>query len=139
MQNTINDEIKKAHNNALILAADYGTFYERDLSSDIYKLENTSNFFLTQDGYIYTIPLGYSSGILLKYKIKPSIDNNSLKVAGRKCMNQTLLFSKNLYFIGQMVEIINEKNTLLSLAKRSNVSIYELISLLNPSIKRTII
>ena len=36
-------------------------------------------------------------------------------------------------------EIINEKNTLLSLAKRSNVSIYELISLLNPSIKRTII
>ncbi len=55
MQNTINDEIKKAHNNALILAADYGTFYERDLSSDIYKLENTSNFFLTQDGYIYIV------------------------------------------------------------------------------------
>ena len=54
-------------------------------------------------------------------------------------MNQTLLFSKSLYFIGQMIEIINEKNTLLSLAKRSNVSIYELISLLNPSIKRTII
>ena len=98
-----------------------------------------NSFKATQDGYIYTIPLGYSSGILLKHKIKPSIDNKTLKVAGRKCMNQTLLFSTNVYFIGQKVEIINEKNTLLSLAKRSNVSIYELISLLNPSIKRTII
>ena len=98
-----------------------------------------NSFKANNNGYIYTIPLGYSSGILLKYKVKPTIDNKTLRVAGRKCMNQTLLFSKNLYFIGQMVEIINEKNTLLSLAKRSNVSIYELISLLNPSIKRIVI
>lgn len=55
MQTTINDEIKKAYNNAKIIAADYGTLYERDLNSEIYKLENTRNFFLTQDGYIYMV------------------------------------------------------------------------------------
>ena len=29
--------------------------YERDLKSDMYKIENTTNYFLTQDGYIYII------------------------------------------------------------------------------------
>ena len=55
IQNTINEDIKKAYNNAKIIAESYGTLYERDLSSDIYILENTSNFFLTQDGYIYIV------------------------------------------------------------------------------------
>ena len=55
MQNTINEEVKKAYNNAKIIAADFGNLYERDLSSDIYKIENTQNFFLTQDGYVYIV------------------------------------------------------------------------------------
>lgn len=55
VQNTINDEIKKAYNNAKIIAENYGTLYERDLGSDIYKVENTQNFFLTQDGYVYIV------------------------------------------------------------------------------------
>ncbi len=55
IQTTINDEIKKRYNNAKILAADYGTLYERDLDSDMYKLENANTFFLTQDGYIYLV------------------------------------------------------------------------------------
>lgn len=55
IQTAINDEIKKAYNNAKIIAADYGTLYERDLESEIYKVENTTNFFLTQDGYIYLV------------------------------------------------------------------------------------
>jgi len=97
-----------------------------------------NSFKAKNDGYIYTIPLGYQSGVLLKYKIKPSIDNKRLFVAGRKCMNQTLLYSKDLFFIGEMVSIINEKNSLINLAKSNNISIYELISLLNPSINRII-
>ena len=55
IQSTINEDIKKAYNNAKIIAADYGSLYERDLSSDIYKLENTETFFLTQDGYVYIV------------------------------------------------------------------------------------
>lgn len=55
VQSTINDDIKKAYNNAKILAAEFGNLYERDLSSDIYKVENATTFFLTQDGYVYVI------------------------------------------------------------------------------------
>lgn len=55
IQNTINDDVKKAYNNAKIIAADYGNLYERDLSSDIYIVENATTFFLTQDGYVYIV------------------------------------------------------------------------------------
>lgn len=55
IQTTINDEVKKAYNNAKIISENYGTLYERDLKSEIYKIENTQNFFLTQDGYIYIV------------------------------------------------------------------------------------
>ena len=55
IQTTINEDIKKAYNNAKIIAESYGTLYERDLNSEIYKVENTENFFLTQDGYIYIV------------------------------------------------------------------------------------
>ena len=55
IQNIINEDIKKAYNNAEIIADQYGTLYQRDLSSDIYKLENAENYFLTQDGYVYII------------------------------------------------------------------------------------
>lgn len=55
VQSLINDEIKTADTNAKIIAAEYGNLYERDLKSDMYKVENTENFFLTQEGYIYII------------------------------------------------------------------------------------
>lgn len=55
VQATIDNEIKEAYNNAKIIAEQYGTLYERDLKSDIYKVENATTFFLTQDGYIYIV------------------------------------------------------------------------------------
>ena len=55
MQSIIDSDVKQAYTNAKIIAAEYGTLYERDLSSDIYKVENTQNFFLTQDGNIYIV------------------------------------------------------------------------------------
>jgi alanine racemase len=98
-----------------------------------------NSFKANSDGYIYTIPLGYQSGLLSKYKLTPSIDNKRLYTAGKRCMNQTLLFSKNLYFLGQMVCIIDENHSLIKIAKSSNQSIYEVISLFNQNIKRLVI
>ena len=59
IQNTINDEIKTAYDNAVIIADQFGHMYDRDLKSDMYKVENTENYFLTQDGYVYVV---YSYG-----------------------------------------------------------------------------
>lgn len=55
VQSTIDSEIKAAYTNAKIIAADYGNLYERDLGSDMYKVENATTFFLTDDGYVYII------------------------------------------------------------------------------------
>lgn len=55
VQNTINSEIKTAYNNAKIIAAEYGNLYERDLDSDMYKVENALTYFLTADGYVYVL------------------------------------------------------------------------------------
>jgi ribosomal protein L22 len=55
VQNKINDAIKTAATNAKILAADYDNIYERDVHNDMYKVENTANFFLTDDGYVYIV------------------------------------------------------------------------------------
>lgn len=59
VQEKIKDEIKTAHDNAIIIAEQFGNMYNRDLNSEIYKVENTENYFLTQDGYVYVV---YSYG-----------------------------------------------------------------------------
>lgn len=55
VQKTINNDVKTAYTNAKIIAEQFGNLYERDLTSDIYKVENTTTFFLTQDGYVYIV------------------------------------------------------------------------------------
>ncbi len=55
VQNTINEDIKKAYNNARLIAEEFGNLYERDLSSEIYKVESATTFFLTNDGYVYVV------------------------------------------------------------------------------------
>ena len=55
VQRIIDSDIKTAYNNAKKIAEQFGNLYERDLSNDIYKIENTSTFFLTQDGYVYIV------------------------------------------------------------------------------------
>ena len=55
VQSKINEEIKMSATNAKILAADYENVYLRDENNSMYKVENASNFFLTDDGYVYII------------------------------------------------------------------------------------
>ncbi len=55
VQNSIQTEIKKAYDNAKIIAVEYGNLYERDLSNEMYQVEKTPNYFLTDDGYVYLV------------------------------------------------------------------------------------
>ena len=52
IQSRITSEIKTAYTNAKIIAAEYGNLYERDVEGDMYKVENATTFFLTDDGYV---------------------------------------------------------------------------------------
>ena len=44
VQTVIDKDVKTAYNNAKIIAETYGNLYERDLSSNMYKVENTDTF-----------------------------------------------------------------------------------------------
>lgn len=55
VQNTIDEEIKKAYNNALAISSEYGSTYNRNLDDEMYKFNNTKEFFLTNEGNVYII------------------------------------------------------------------------------------
>lgn len=55
VQNSIYTEIKTAAANAQIIANEYGTLYQRNLESEQYKVQNATEYFLTDDGYVYII------------------------------------------------------------------------------------
>ena len=55
VQAKITDEIKTAYTNAKIIAAEYGNLYERDVEGEMYKVENATTYFLTDDGYVYIV------------------------------------------------------------------------------------
>ena len=55
VQSTIVKDIQTIDANAKVLAKEYGSVYSRDLNSDMYKVENTENYFLTNEGYVYIV------------------------------------------------------------------------------------
>ena len=55
VQKSINDEIKKVSKNLEVISSEYGDVYKRDSESDIYKIEEAKNYFLTDDGYVYIV------------------------------------------------------------------------------------
>lgn len=59
LQKTIKNEIKIANNNAKALQDLGYQIYQRDINNNIYKIDQTDTFLLTQEGYVYLI---YSYG-----------------------------------------------------------------------------
>lgn len=55
VQKNIDEEIKKAYNNALAISQEYGITYNRKLDDERYKFDNTKEFFLTNEGNVYII------------------------------------------------------------------------------------
>lgn len=55
VQENIDNTIENAYNNALAIEQEYGSTYKRDLKNNIYKIDNTKTYFLTNDGYVYIV------------------------------------------------------------------------------------
>ena len=55
VQSNIDDEIKTAYNNAIAISEQYGITYNRDLKDEMYKVSNTKEFFLTNEGNVYIV------------------------------------------------------------------------------------
>ncbi len=55
VQENIDNTIQTAYENSQAIANEFGTEVIRDPEDDMYKIDKTENYFLTDDGYVYII------------------------------------------------------------------------------------
>ena len=55
VQEDIDSSIETAYENAKAIANEYGSTVTRDPDDDMYEIENSDDYFLTDDGYVYII------------------------------------------------------------------------------------
>lgn len=99
-----------------------------------------SNTRLEQDGYVATIPIGYSDGLLTNYdNFYVYINNKKYKVIGSINMGMISILVDSSVKIGDIVTIINNEVNYKVIAKCFNVSPYVLLTNLNRYIPRVYI
>lgn len=96
-----------------------------------------SNTKLESDGYIATIPVGYSDGILTNYNnFNVYINNKKYKVIGSINMGMISILVDKSIKIGDIVTIINNDVSYKLTAINFNISPYVLLTNLNRSLPR---
>ena len=86
-----------------------------------------------EDGYIITIPFGYSLGLSRLNTIEIKYKNDILVQIGKTCMDMMMLFSKNQIETGTYINILDELNT-KHLLEINNETIYYALSSLSYNI-----
>lgn len=88
-----------------------------------------------EEGYIITIPWGYSNGLSKFISFEVKHKNIILKRIGKTCMDMMMLFSKSPLNEGEYLNIFSDEN-LKHLLQINNETIYYAISSLSSTIKR---
>ena len=89
----------------------------------------------SENGYILTLPFGYSHGLSRLKTLCFFYKNNIYYQIGKQCMDMTMFFSKDEISSSEEVEIISLNNT-NNLITLNNENIYYILSSLSPNIKR---
>lgn len=55
VQKTINNTIAQEYEDSKIISEEYGNIYERNVDDDMYKIENTECYYITNNGDIYIV------------------------------------------------------------------------------------
>ena len=91
---------------------------------------------IKENGYLYTIPLGYADG-WIKSRLTLGYTNNIyFKQVGETCMDNLMLFSTKKINYGDEIEIISKNIDILNLSVFYKESIYQICSLLSPRLER---
>lgn len=85
-----------------------------------------------QDGYILTIPFGYSNGLSRIKKLCFEYKNNLYYQIGKSCMDMTMFFTDKKIDLKE-IPLISKSNTK---NLTNNESIYYILSSLSPNLKR---
>ncbi len=88
-----------------------------------------------EDGYIITLPLGYSSCLSRLKKLCFIHQDEIIYQCGKACMDLTMFFSKHPIEENTIIELFSLDN-IKQLTSLNNETIYYLLSSLNPLLKR---
>lgn len=97
-----------------------------------------SNEKCEQNGFVYTLPLGYADGINRKQKLIVFANDTYLEQIGVTCMDHLMVFSKNKLPENTIFEIISNHITVKEIAEKNETISYEIVSHLSPRLKRII-
>lgn len=89
-----------------------------------------------EDGFIYTLPIGYADGLPRGRKNIGWLDGEILVQVGNTMMNHIMLFSKKEFSVNQEVELFGEHLDLFNLAKLYKTIPYEISTQISPLIHR---
>lgn len=91
---------------------------------------------IKENGYLYTIPLGYADG-WTKGRITLGYSNNIyFKQIGETCMDLLMLFSKKYIPENEIIEVIGDNINLLDLSSFYKESIYQIVTTLSSRLER---
>lgn len=91
---------------------------------------------IKEDGYLYTIPLGYADGWVKGRLTLGYCNNIYFKQVGETCMDLMMLYSKNYLQENSIIELIGEHINIIDLALFYKESIYQIVSLLSSRLER---
>lgn len=91
---------------------------------------------VAEDGYIYTIGLGYADGWPRDYPTSAYLGDIQLQQIGRTCMDYLMLFSKENIDESSILTIIGEKKTVQMIAREQNTIPYEVTTRFSMRLKR---
>lgn len=99
-----------------------------------------SNTTIDKDGFVATIPIGYSDGLLTKYNnFYVYINNKKYKVLGSINMGMITVLVDSSVKTGDLVTVINKDCNYKSLANNFNVTPYVLLTNLSKTLPRVYI
>jgi alanine racemase len=90
-------------------------------------------------GFLLLSPIGYGLGYLIRQKYQAFYKGIYLKQMCRVCMDCCIYFSKTPIKEGEKIELLGEHIPVDTIARNNKCSPYEIVTLLNKSIKRIVI
>lgn len=90
-----------------------------------------------EDGYIYTLPIGYADGIFRSSDFEVYSDGLISKI-GNICMDHTMIFSNKEFDSHNKFELIGEHLKVIDIANKNATIPYEIVAKLSSRLKRVV-
>ena len=91
---------------------------------------------INEEGYIYTLPIGYADGLNRKNKISAYANDKYYEQIGVMCMDHLMIFSKEKLPSKTCFELIGEHISVQDITNKNATISYEIVAKLSPRLKK---